>query len=178
MPKLFAVCLGGRAERCNTELHDVVFAAGETIEDTYPQLLEKWFGLPVGLHIDSWLHLDVVDGYEITLSETPSPSGKRLFFINLGAYTSGDFAEQHANIFVVAEKTQTAKTRAKDILAAKLGTAIHTDDLYDVDDCIELSSVKNLYISLRPASRTAPLTPVNGYLPLPADIIQAFRARA
>jgi hypothetical protein len=177
MPKLFAVCLGGRAERCNTELHDVVFAAGETIEDTYPQLLEKWFGLPVGLHIDSWVHLDIVDGFEVILSETPTPSGKRLFFINLGAYTEGEFAEQHANIFVVAEKPQTAKTRAKELLAAKLQSAIHTDDLFDIDDCVEVETVKNLHITLRPATRVSPLAPINGYHLLPADMTQAFRRR-
>ncbi len=27
-PKLFAVYLGGRAPKCNTELHDVVFVVG------------------------------------------------------------------------------------------------------------------------------------------------------
>ena len=30
--KLFAVFLGGRAEKCNTELHDVVFTCGNKIE--------------------------------------------------------------------------------------------------------------------------------------------------
>ena len=44
--KLYAVVLGGAAEKSNTELHDVVFAVGATIEDCYFQLLEKWFGLP------------------------------------------------------------------------------------------------------------------------------------
>ena len=33
--KLFAVCLGGRAPKCNTELHDVVFVVGARVEDTY-----------------------------------------------------------------------------------------------------------------------------------------------
>ena len=48
-PKLFAVYLGGRAPKCNTELHDVVFAVGASIEDTYDRLLELWFGSPEGL---------------------------------------------------------------------------------------------------------------------------------
>ena len=42
--KLFSVFLGGRADKCNTELHDVVFSIGEKIEDTYIDLLDKWFG--------------------------------------------------------------------------------------------------------------------------------------
>lgn len=33
--KLFAVYLGGRADRCNIELHDVVFVVGSCIEETY-----------------------------------------------------------------------------------------------------------------------------------------------
>ena len=57
MPKLFAVYLGGRAPKCNTELHDVVFVVGESIEATYSQLTELWFGSREGLHIDSWLEL-------------------------------------------------------------------------------------------------------------------------
>ena len=36
--KLFAVMLGGTAPGANTELHDAVFAVGETIESTYEQL--------------------------------------------------------------------------------------------------------------------------------------------
>ena len=42
--KLYAVYLGGRADGCNTELHDVVFTCGNKIEDTYMDLLDKWFG--------------------------------------------------------------------------------------------------------------------------------------
>jgi hypothetical protein len=43
--KLLAVYLGGRAAKCNTELHDVVFAVGPSIESTYDQLLDKWFAI-------------------------------------------------------------------------------------------------------------------------------------
>lgn len=38
MPSLFIVMLGGRHARANTEVHDVVLAVGESLEDTYPQL--------------------------------------------------------------------------------------------------------------------------------------------
>ena len=49
--KLFAVYLGGRADGCNTELHDVVFTCGQKIQDTYIDLLDKWFGNADRLHI-------------------------------------------------------------------------------------------------------------------------------
>ena len=42
--KLFAVMLGGTAPGANTELHDAVFAVGDTIESTYEQLMRQWFG--------------------------------------------------------------------------------------------------------------------------------------
>lgn len=42
-PKLFAVYLGDRADRCNIEPHDVVFVVGSCIEETYPLLAKKWF---------------------------------------------------------------------------------------------------------------------------------------
>ena len=66
--KLFAVYLGGRADGCNTELHDVVFTCGYKIEDTYLDLLDKWFGNSDRLHIDSWVEINHVDGYKVSLS--------------------------------------------------------------------------------------------------------------
>lgn len=66
--KLFAVYLGGRAPKCNTELHDIVFVTGEAIDETYQRLIDRWLGTPKGLHIDSWIELDIVDGYKSPLT--------------------------------------------------------------------------------------------------------------
>jgi hypothetical protein len=177
MTKLFAVYLGGRAKKCNTELHDVVFATGEDITETYTQLLDAWFGAPVGLHIDSWMQLDVVDGFEVALSETRPSNGKRLFFVNLGAYAADEFAEEHKNVFLVADKPAEAKARAKALLAKKLSGPAHTDDLYDVDDCLALEEVNGLHVALTPTSRVGRLTPVNGYYVLPDAVVRAYRER-
>lgn len=81
--KLFAVYLGGRAPKCNTELHDVVFVVGESIEGTYERLLELWFGSAEGLHIDSWMELSVVDKHRVRLNTEPATMDKKLFFVNL-----------------------------------------------------------------------------------------------
>src|SRR3984957_17958504 len=99
--KLFAVFLGGRAPRCNTELHDVVFIVGQSIETSYERCMDKWFGDPLQLHIDSWVELQVGDGYRISLQAVPPEPGNKLYFINLGAYLPGQFTEVHANAFVV-----------------------------------------------------------------------------
>jgi hypothetical protein len=175
--RLFAVCLGGRAERCNTELHDVVFVVGPSVEAAYDQLIGKWFGLPEGLHIDSWVELDVVDGFEVSLAPRPSGEARRLWFVNLGAYRAGEFAEAHANLFVVAGSGGEAKARAKAALLKDGALQVHTDDLYEVDSCIEIGAVNGFHIALSPAANPRPLRVNNGYHVIPAPVIAAYLAR-
>jgi hypothetical protein len=174
--KLFAVYLGGRAPKANTELHDVVFATGARIEDTYIQLLEKWFGNPVGLHLDSWLELDVVDGWRVTLSDTPSPQAEKLFFVNLGAYDQ-NFTELHANGFYVAPDAPTAKQRALEQYFTSGYELPHKDDLHDIDDCIALEAVNGLRVTLTKTGETSANKPSNGYHIVPKDVIEAYLKR-
>lgn len=113
--KLFAVYLGGRADRCNIELHDVVFVVGFSIEETYPLLAKKWFGNLQGFHIDSYVELQNIDGYKIELNKDvpKEDSSKKLYFINLGAYKPGEFTEYHQSAFYVADSSPDAIRRAK-----------------------------------------------------------------
>lgn len=174
--KLFAVYLGGRAPRCNTELHDVVFIAGESIEASYEQLMDKWFGDPLRLHIDSWVELQVADGHRITLQPHPPTPGKKLYFINLGAYLPGQFTELHANAFVVAASEADVKKRAKAELLQ--GTqSIHTDDLYDIDDCLEIAEVDGQHIHLEPVPGALPPEPHSAYHVIPPGVAAAYAAR-
>jgi hypothetical protein len=175
--RLFAVYLGGRAAGCNTELHDVVFAAGRRIEDTYEQLLGKWFGVPKGLHIDSWVALEVVDGFRISLASTPGAAGPKLWFVNLGAYREGEFTEVHANAFMVADGASEAKARAKASLLAQGVSQLHTDDLYEVDSCVEIEAVGGLHVRLKAEGGERPLLFHNAYHPIPEPIVEAFVAR-
>jgi hypothetical protein len=174
--KLFAVYLGGRAPKANTELHDVVFAVGATIEDTYAQLLDKWFGDPVGLHIDSWLELDVVDGWRVSLSETSSPSDAKLFFVNLGAYDH-TFTELHAMGFYVAADAPEAKQQALSRHTHDGVHEVHKDDLHCVDDCIALDAVNGLRVTLTQTGETSVARPNNGYHLIPKDMVAAYLAR-
>lgn len=175
-PKLFAVYLGGRADRCNIELHDVVFVVGSCIEETYPLLAKKWFGNMIHFHIDSYLHLKNVDGYEIQLSQKPVPSdpSKKLYFINLGAYKPYEFTEYHQSAFYVAEDAPEAVRRAKSELCQGLQT-IHKDDVvlldhvnqdFDVDDILEIGNVDEYFISLKPSSSQERILPVSAYIRL------------
>jgi hypothetical protein len=173
--KLFAVYLGGRAPRCNTELHDVVFVVGESIEASYERLMDKWFGDPLKLHIDAWLELRGVDGHRITLSPEPPTPGKKLYFINLGAYLPGQFTELHANAFVVAENEAEVKRRAKAELLPG-AQSVHTDDLYEIDDCLEITEVDGQHLHLDPTSEKTLLTAQNGYHVFPPEIVAAYAA--
>jgi hypothetical protein len=169
--KLFAVYLGGRAPKCNTELHDVVFVVGESIEQTYERLLELWFGSSPSLHIDSWMQLSIVDGYRVTLTKEPIDAGEKLFFVNLGAYMDGEFTELHANAMVVASSEAEVKARAKsELLRGKV--AVHTDDLFDIDDCLEVTSVDGYSVRLEPTHEKASLVPNNGYHIIPRPIVE------
>lgn len=172
--KLFAVYLGGRAPKANIELHDVVFVVGESIEQTYPQLLELWFGSPEGLHIDCWIELDVVDGYRVRLVADKPVSEQQLYFINLGAYHADHIGELHATAFMVAQSSQAVKARAKKTLLP--GTqALHTDDLYEVDDCMPLAHINGYYIALEPGADHRALQAHNGYLPLPKALVGEWK---
>lgn len=174
--KLFAVYLGGRAPRCNTELHDVVFVAGESVDSCYERLMDKWFGDPLRLHIDSWLELKVVDGYRISLQSHPPVSDKKLYFINLGAYLPGHFTELHANAFIVAANEAEVKKRAKAELLR--GTqSVHTDDLFDIDDCLEIAEVDGQHIHLEPTLESVPLNPHSAYHIIPPPVVEAYAAR-
>ena len=176
MPKLFAVYLGGRAPRCNTELHDVVFVTGETIESTYQQCLDLWFGAASRLHLDSYMALEFVDGHRVSLATDAPAGGKALYFINLGGYADGLFTELHANMIVVAASAAEAKARAKRELMQGGESEIHTDDLYDVDDCLEVASVGPWHVVLEPTGAGGASTPVNGYHIIPQAVIDAYVA--
>ena len=71
---LYVVMLGGRHPRAKIEVHDVVFAVAESLEGTYSQLREGWFGSPAGMHIDSWMAVDGVEGYKLAFTDQ-APAG-------------------------------------------------------------------------------------------------------
>jgi hypothetical protein len=180
MPKLFAVYLGGRAFGSNIELHDVQFAVGETITDTYEDLLGSWYGIPDGLHLDSYMPLEIVDGHRVSLSpkkqDKKQEHEKSLFFVNLGAYRPGVFGEYHASKFIVASDAATVKQRAKAELMQDWGSPVHKDDLFELDECLQVNA-RGWHIHLEPTRELENLCPINGYHIIPKDVVAAFKAR-
>ncbi len=135
---LFVVMLGGKHPKAKIEVHDVVFVTGSSLEDCYPELRQQWFGTLAGMHIDSWMQVDGVEGYQLRFSEqAPAADELRLFFINLGGYTPGAFGEDHHYLLVTA----------KDNLP-KSWDKPHTDAVLDVDDCIAIDQVGGRYVRL------------------------------
>ena len=171
--KLFAVLLGGRAEGCNIELHDIQFTTGSKISDCYQDLLAKWFGLPERMHLDAYMVLDYIDGHEISLRKEKSKQSQKLYFINLGAYEEGNFTELHATRFLVDTSKLSVKKRAKEsLLVGK--DSVHTDDLYDVDDCISITEINGWHVHLTPTETKENLIPTLGYMPLSKAVVKIF----
>lgn len=155
--KLFAIYIGGEHPLAHIEVHDVRFVVAERIQDTHERLRAEWWGTPGTLHIDCWAEIDRADGHAVTLRSEPSTTREKLWFVNLGGYDGVDFAEQHKNMFVVAQSAREAKARA---LATVQGWKdAHRDDLFEADAVFDLDGMlgERLYIHLTPAGgATAP----------------------
>lgn len=170
---LFAVLLGGRATGCRVELHDAAFAVGESLEAIHHALLDQWFGEPHGLHIDAYCRVDSVEGYRVRLDPIPPDQpDQHLYFINIGGYRPGEFAEQHAYHLLAAPNKTEAKAIAKRQLF-KDHTEVHKDDLYDVDDVLRIDSAGGAFIHLDPDPTARDPEIINGYFPLPRKVVEA-----
>jgi Domain of Unknown Function (DUF1543) len=139
--KLFACYVGGRIEGCNIELHDIIFAVGTSIEDTYPQIKAQWFGSELRLHLDCYIIVDSIDGWDVSIGKKRNNVGQnleqKLFLINLGGYREGFFGEVHCPVLTVAKTHGEAITNSKSVFFEK-HLIPHIDDKVIVDDLIEI----------------------------------------
>ena len=158
--KLFLVVLGGRSRGCHTEQHDVRWVVGDTIEDTYPQLIKQWIGLRRGLHLDSYRAVERVDNHRVEVVPGAAASKQttpdlQLWFVNLGAYDPTSMAERHHFGLVVARSTAAAKASAKRRWLKGLDQ-IHKDDLHGVmqepelDDLLPIDGNGQWHLRLTP----------------------------
>ncbi|MGB0514943.1 MAG: DUF1543 domain-containing protein [Wenzhouxiangellaceae bacterium] len=174
-PRLFAVCLGGRAPRCNVELHDVAFAVGTSLEDIHTALLASWFGTPDDLHVDAWAVLDRVPGHRVALSRQRSENALKLYFVNIGGYAEGEFGERHAWTFYAGANRGDVKLRARrELLRGK--QSVHRDDLHAIDDMIVVDPGPGWHLHITPDAEAGAAEVTNGYFPIPRATIQAWKA--
>ena len=174
--RLIACVLGGTAPRAKTELHDVAFAVGDSLESVHEQLLASWFGEPRGLHVDAWCFLDSVQGYRVQLAHEPADNGLHLYFINIGGYQPGEFGERHAWGFFGASNKADAKARAKRALLQGFEST-HKDDLHDIDDCLRVARIGDWHVHLTPDANASDPAITNGYFPLPKSVIDTWIER-
>ncbi len=151
MQKLFAVVLGGRAAGCNIELHDVVFVISDSIDNAYPLLVNKWFGITKRLHLDSYIELNHVDGHDIVLNNDKPKNKKKLYFVNFGSYKANHFGEIHESAFYIGTSKTEILARAKQALCIG-GIEPHCDDNVAVDDVIALNKIDQYYIHFLPSA--------------------------
>lgn len=158
IPRLFLVVLGGRSTSSHIELHDVRWVVGKNFEETFPQLRKEWFGNRDGLHIDSFMEIKYVDGYEILLRKRSftneikpykkqlsdkSITKKSLWFVNFGGYDPSQLLELHQFRLVVAKSA----FEAKKIVKSKV---LHSALQLHKDDCYSINAVQNYYVDLIP----------------------------
>ena len=158
---LFLIVLGGKVDKANVELHDVRWAVGSKIEDTFDILRRDWFGSIEGLHIDSYKKIEYIDGYKIELKNKGSNNQlvnkinlPKLWFINIGGYEPTSMQEKHEFGLVVASSKLEAKkiAQSKWLIGCKKK---HRDDikmLTNCDNCQLIKNIDNWEIELTPAN--------------------------
>lgn len=165
---LYMFYIGGNAGKSNIEVHDIQFVAANKPNDAWPALREAWFGDSDKIHVDGYSRVTWADGYSVTLSEYPSSSAMKLFFVNAGGYRPDMLAELHEFDLFVAENAQHAKKKALQTLLCGAEHQ-HKDNLKDVDDCLLLEKVGELFIHLTPCDSGCRDQPEwQGYQPIGA----------
>lgn len=163
---LWMFYIGGSAGRSNIELHDVQFVAAQNPQDAWPALREAWYGDPDSLHLDGYARIQWVNGYRVSLADTPAQGEERLFFVNVGGYRPHTLAELHEFDLIVAKTAEEASAKA---LASLLGGAgqLHEDDLKAIDDCLLLDRVGGFHIHLTATDGERHFAPEwQGYQPI------------
>jgi len=171
--KLFAVMLGGNPPGTGIEVHDVVFTVGETIEDTWGQMLAAWFADGKAPHVDSWMELSVVDGARIIPTTDAPGAGPDLWHVNLGHYEAGEagFHEGHENLFVVARDAAEAKARAKRLARRAPPERTHTDAINKVSDRLAAAG-SPFRVEVVSTGEAGEPVARDGYQPFPAEFLR------
>lgn len=146
--KLFYLILGATPEGRNTEQHDVFFGIAETLRDLVPHIKNFWSESKGDIHIDGWQEVIFVDGFKVNVvPKTDNTADEHLFFINLGGYKPGLFAELHEQHLMVGSSMAEIIKRVKKTEFYKTmgfkGATSHVDDKYgvDIDDIFKVEDI-------------------------------------
>jgi hypothetical protein len=160
---LFIVLLGGYNKGDLLESHNLFIGVGSDLESMKAQMKRSW---PAATHLDAYLILNHVDGYDIRIKEGV-PAEKEfpmLIVANIGYYKEGKFAEFHNLIpFVLTDEHDSILEKLKrdpdfaEGQALTESTRSHIDDkhvvtAFDVDDVINVQkNIPGYVIELVPS---------------------------
>ena len=139
--KLYLLLLGAEAPGRSIEQHDYFFGIADSLKDLVPAVKAYWPEAGNSLHIDGWREVTKVGNYAVQVvpqQEAVPLSASRLFFLNLGGYTSGKLEEQHYIVLTVQNSKMLAVQEAKNNLFYKTNSlkgiaTAHIDEKYGVD---------------------------------------------
>jgi len=139
--KLFLLLLGAEAPGRVVEQHDYFFGIVDNLKDLVLEIRSFWPEAGNTLHINGWREVTMVDNFSVQVvpqSDDAPPSANKLFFLNLGGYTSGKLEEQHYIVLTVQDSRALAVQAAKKNLFFKTNSlkgiaTAHIDEKYGVD---------------------------------------------
>ena len=146
--KLFYVILGATPKGRNIEQHDVFFGIAERLADLAPAMKSFWKEAAGKIHLDAYQEVKFVDGFEVKIVEkTGTEQENQLYFINLGGYKRGAFAEFHEQHLMVGTSMgevvkRVKKTEFYRTMGFEKATS-HIDDKYgvDIDDIFRVNDI-------------------------------------
>jgi len=158
--QLFIVLLGGYNKGDLLESHNLFIGVGTSIESLKAQMKSSW---PAATHLDAYLVLNHVDGYDINIKVGAAPENAEkefpmLVIGNIGYYKEGHFTEFHKLMpFVLKDAKESINEKLKrdpdfsEGQALTEATRSHLDDkhvisAFDVDDIINVQKNITGYI--------------------------------
>lgn len=176
---LYMLLLGANPPGRIVEQHDYYFGIATNIEDLYPKLTNFWPEAGKTLHLDGWRKVENVGDYRINihLREPSAPAvhqTEKLYFMNLGGYTSEILEEQHLTLLTVAPNRKEAVKKATSttffkskVIPGNRAASPHLDEKlgFDVDDLYQVEEILNpddknrftIRISTNSENRTDPI---------------------
>lgn len=166
--KLYIVLLGGYNKGDLLESHNLFIGVGTDLEVMKAQMKESW---PAATHLDAYLILNHVDGFDIKIREgIPAENAGKEFPMlvigNIGYYKEGHFTEFHKLMpFVLINENDSIIAKLKrdpDFAEGQSlteATRSHLDDkhivsAFDVDDVINVQqNVPGYVIELMPSEK-------------------------
>ena len=139
--KLYLLLLGAEIPGRVVEQHDYFFSIAENLAELVPAVKAFWPQAGASLHLDGWREVTKVDNYSVSIVriDDPIPANTlKLFFLNLGGYTTGKLEEQHYTILTIQENRKQAVQAAKNNLFFKTNSlkgiaTAHIDEKYGLD---------------------------------------------